>query len=120
MPTYLSENESLYDAKITLAGYIGANEFYSNPLVKAGYQDQVQKIRESYKKFGLNEAAKNVGPDLLKELTVIGSIDNCKDSIIKFVENTKLKTIILGFDLPDQKYNDDFFNKLDKLLTKLE
>jgi len=36
------------------------------------------------------------------------------------LKNTKLKTIILGFDMPKDKYTDDFFAKLDKLLKCLQ
>jgi hypothetical protein len=35
-------------------------------------------------------------------------------------KSTKLKTIILGFDLPEDKYTDEFFEKLDKLLKSLQ
>jgi len=30
------------------------------------------------------------------------------------------KTVILGFDLPEEKYDDDFFEKLDKFLGMLK
>ena len=55
---------------------------------------------------------------LLSDLTVSGSLEECKDKISK--ERDTKKTIILGFDLPKEKYKDDFFDKLDKLLTSLE
>jgi len=38
----------------------------------------------------------------------------------EILKNTKLKTIILGFDMPKDKYTDDFFAKLDKLLKCLQ
>ena len=44
----------------------------------------------------------------------------CKEKINEMVKNTKLKTIILGFDMPKDKYTDDFFTKLDKLLKGLQ
>ena len=106
--------------KMTLAGYIGANEFYSTPLSNAGFQDEVKKIKIMYKKAGLKKAAQNVGDTLLNELTIIGSVDTCKEKINEIIKNTKLKTIILGFDMPKDKYTDDFFAKLDKLLKCLQ
>lgn len=117
VPTFF---ENSNQAKITLASYIGANEFYSTPLVNAGFQEEVEKIKNSYKKFGLKDAAKNVSESLLDELTISGSVQLCKEKICKMIENTKLKTIILGFDLPEDKYTDDFFEKLDKLLKSLQ
>jgi len=38
----------------------------------------------------------------------------------ELIKNTKLKTIIIGFDIPKDKYTDDFFAKLDKLLKSLQ
>lgn len=119
VPTYFDESQEQLQAKMTLAGYLGANEFYSVPLVKAGFQNEVSDIKENYKKFGLKEAAKSVSYELLNDLTVSGSIQVCKEKIRK-KQDSKFKTIILGFDLPKENYTDDFFDKLDKLLTSLE
>ena len=118
IPTYFDVDSN--QAKMTLAGYIGANEFYSTPLSNAGFQDEVKKIKIMYKKAGLKKAAQNVGDTLLNELTIIGSVDTCKEKINEIIKNTKLKTIILGFDMPKDKYTDDFFAKLDKLLKSLQ
>ncbi len=119
VPTYFDESQEQLQAKMTLVGYLGANEFYSVPLVKAGFQNEVSDIKENYKKFGLKEAAKSVSDELLNDLTVSGSIQVCKEKIRK-KQDSKFKTIILGFDLPKENYTDDFFDKLDKLLTSLE
>jgi len=118
VPTYFDENQDQLTVKMTLAGYIGVNEFYSVPLIKAGFQKEVSDIRENYRKFGLKEAAKRVNDKLLNDLTISGSLEECKDKISK--ERDTKKTIILGFDLPKEKYTDDFFDKLDKLLKSLE
>ena len=118
IPTYFDVDSN--QAKMTLAGYIGANEFYSTPLSNAGFQDEVKKIKIMYKKAGLKKAAQNVGDTLLNELTIIGSVDTCKEKINEIIKNTKLKTIILGFDMPKDKYTDNFFAKLDKLLKSLQ
>ena len=118
IPTYFEVDNN--QAKMTLAGYIGANEFYSTPLSNAGFQDDVKKIKGTYEKAGLKKAAQNVGDALLNELTITGSVDTCKEKINEIVKNTKLKTIILGFDMPKDKYTDDFFTKLDKLLKGLQ
>ena len=118
VPTYFADDNN--QAKMTLASYIGANEFYSIPLANAGFQDELEKIKNAYEKVGLNEAAQNVGDALLDELTISGSVDACKEKINEIAKNTKLKTIILGFDLPEDKYTDNFFEKLDKLLKSLQ
>jgi len=118
LPTFFADNTN--QAKMTLASYIGANEFYAISLTNAGFQDEVEKIKNAFEKVGLLEAMQNVGDVLLDELTVSGSVEECKEKISKMIKNTKLKTIILGFDLPEDKYTDDFFEKLDKLLKSLQ
>ncbi|KPU80878.1 hypothetical protein JI55_04490 [Nitrosopumilus sp. PRT-SC01] len=118
LPTFFADNNN--QAKMTLASYIGANEFYAISLTNAGFQDEVEKIKNAFEKVGLWEAMQNVGDVLLDELTVSGSVKECKERISKMIKNTKLKTVILGFDLPEDKYTDDFFEKLDKLLKSLQ
>jgi len=118
LPTFFADNNN--QAKMTLAGYIGANEFYAISLTNAGFQEEVKKIKNAYQKVGLLEAMQNVGDVLLDELTVSGSVEECKEKISKMIKNTKLKTIILGFDLPEDRYTDEFFEKLDKLLKSLQ
>jgi alkanesulfonate monooxygenase SsuD/methylene tetrahydromethanopterin reductase-like flavin-dependent oxidoreductase (luciferase family) len=118
VPTYFADDNN--QAKMTLASYIGANEFYSIPLANSGFQDEVEKIKNAYEKVGLKEAAQIVGDKLVDELTVSGSVYVCKEKISKIAKYTKLKTIILGFDLPEDKYTDGFFEKLDKLLKSLQ
>ena len=118
LPTFFSDNNN--QAKMTLAGYIGANEFYAISLTNAGFKEEVKKIKSTYEKGGLLEAMQNVADILLDELTVSGSVEQCKEKIKKITKSTKLKTIILGFDLPENKYTDDFFEKLDKLLKSLQ
>jgi len=118
LPTFFADNTN--QAKMTLASYIGANEFYAISLTNAGFQDEVEKIKNAFEKVGLLEAMQNVGDVLLDELTVSGSVKECKERISKIIKNTKLKTVILGFDLPEDKYTDDFFEKLDKLLKSLQ
>ena len=118
IPTFFEEDGK--QARMTLASYIGANKFYSIPLANAGFKEDIERIKNSYEKSGLKDAAQNVGESLLAELTISGSVKSCKEKICKMIENTKLKTIILGFDLPEDKYTDDFFEKLDKLLKCLQ
>ena len=118
IPTYFADNND--QAKNTLASYIGANEFYSISLAKAGFKDEVEKIKNAFDNVGLKEAAQNVGDKLLEELTISGSVEECNEKISKMAKSTKLKAIILGFDLPEDKYTDEFFEKLDKLLKSLQ
>ena len=118
LPTFFADNND--QAKMTLASYIGANEFYAISLTNAGFQEEVKKIKNAFNKVGLWEAAQNVADVLLEELTISGSVEECKEKISKMAKSTKLKTIILGFDLPEDKYTDEFFEKLDKLLKSLQ
>jgi len=56
IPTYFDVDSN--QAKMTLAGYIGANEFYSTPLANAGFQDKVKKIKKVAKKKVAKKKAK--------------------------------------------------------------
>jgi hypothetical protein len=114
VPVYF---EDKIQAKMTLAGYIGANEFYARPLIKSGFGNEVSEIRRTFAKAGLLEAANKVSEKLLEEIAI--SADSCKEQL-EHIAKTRLKTVILGFDLPKEKYTDDFFEKLDKLLTGLK
>jgi len=118
IPTYFSDNND--QARMTLASYIGANEFYAISLANAGFKEQVEKIKNDFQTVGLWGAMKNVGDDLLEELTISGSVEQCKEKISKMAKSTRLKTIILGFDLAEYEYTDEFFEKLDKLLKSLQ
>ena len=117
-PTYFDSSE--FTSKMTLAGYIGANEFYGKALINEGFQKEVSNIREAFSRFGLKEASKKVSEKLVKELTITGALEECKEKILGIRNTTKLKTVILGFDLPEEKYDDDFFEKLDKFLGMLK
>ena len=88
IPTYLDVDSN--QAKMTLAGYIGANEFYSTPLSNAGFQDEVKKIKNAYENDGLKKAAQNVENTLLDELTIIGSVDTCKEKINEIINKIKI------------------------------
>ena len=118
LPT--SFDDSGLTAKMTIAGYIGGNEFYGKALINEGFQKDVSDIRDAFSKFGLKEASKKVSENLVKELAIVGSVEECKEKILEIEKTTKLKTVILGFDLPEEKYDDIFFEKLDKLLGMLK
>jgi alkanesulfonate monooxygenase SsuD/methylene tetrahydromethanopterin reductase-like flavin-dependent oxidoreductase (luciferase family) len=89
-------------------------------LINEGFQKDVSDIREAFSKFGLKEASKKVSENLVEELAIVGSVEECKEKILEIEKTTKLKTVILGFDLPEEKYDDVFFEKLDKLLGMLK
>ena len=46
LPTFFSDNNN--QAKMTLDGYICANEFYAISLTNAGFQEEVEKIKRAY------------------------------------------------------------------------
>lgn len=119
VPTYILEQDN-FQAKMTLGSYIGANEFYSKPLAKAGFESEVKKIKSTYDDLGLKEAAKNVSDRLLDELVVFGTTQDCAKKISEKKKDLPLSSIILGFDLPESGYTDNFFNKLEKLLRDIK
>jgi alkanesulfonate monooxygenase SsuD/methylene tetrahydromethanopterin reductase-like flavin-dependent oxidoreductase (luciferase family) len=112
-PTYLENAKT--GAKITIAGYVGANEFYSRPLEKAGYKKEVRMIRQTFARNGLHEAARHVSDKMVLELATFGSIRECAEKTRQFADRTKIKTVIAGFDLPKDAYGIGFFKNLEKL-----
>ena len=108
--------ENLKAAKATLAKYIGANEFYSNPLSEE-FESEVTEIRESFNKFGLSKTIEKVSDDLVKELTICGTPTHCRQMLDSFQEETGCKTVIAGFDLPKEGFDSKFFENLEKMLA---
>ncbi len=117
IPTFIDTYDGNKLAKKTLAGYIGANQFYSKPLLRNGFKEDVLKIIDIYTKFGFAEACKVVSNQLVEELTIIGSADECIEKIRKYQKTTGVDTIITGYDLAKDEFNVDFFKKLDRLLS---
>ena len=117
VPTYV-DSGNFKAAKTTLAKYIGANEFYSNPLSKE-FENEVMEIRETFKKFGLAETIEKVSDDLAKELTICGTPTHCRQMLDNFQEETGCKTVIAGFDLPKEGFDSKFFENLKKLLAMM-
>ena len=119
VPTYFAKQNS-FQAKMTLASYIGANEFYSKPLAKAGFESELKKIRSIYNNLGLKEAAKNVSDKLVDELVVSGTPQECAKKIFDLKKDSHQSSIILGFDLPESGYTNNFFNELENLLKDIK
>ncbi|MBM3895056.1 MAG: LLM class flavin-dependent oxidoreductase [Thaumarchaeota archaeon] len=118
VPTYLDSSENLNAAKATLAKYIGANEFYSNPLSDE-FGKEVMEIRKTFKEFGFTKTIEKVSDSLVKELTVCGTPTHCREMLDNFQKETGCKTVIAGFDLPKEGYDPTFFENLRKLLAMM-
>lgn len=120
VPTYIITEQDSFQAKMTLASYLGANEFYSKPLAKAGFESEVNKIKSIHNDLGLKEAAKNISDKLIDELVVFGSPQECAKKIFDKKKDLPLSSIILGFDLPESGYTNNFFNELENLLRDIK
>jgi alkanesulfonate monooxygenase SsuD/methylene tetrahydromethanopterin reductase-like flavin-dependent oxidoreductase (luciferase family) len=119
-PTYIEDGRSAEQmARMTIANYVGANEFYSKPLEKSGYKKEVMAIRQNFAKYGLAEAARLVTHKMVTELATVGNAKECAGQISQYADRTKIKTVVAGFDLPKNGYNADFFLKLEKLAGRL-
>jgi alkanesulfonate monooxygenase SsuD/methylene tetrahydromethanopterin reductase-like flavin-dependent oxidoreductase (luciferase family) len=119
-PTYIEEDKNAENmARMTIANYIGANEFYSKPLERVGFKKQTFAIRENFLKHGLAEAARHVSYKMIKELATFGNARECAEEMLQHVDRTKIKIAVAGFDLPKNSYNSNFFEKLQKLARRL-
>ncbi len=106
------------DVKTTVAGYLGANGFYGEPLAAAGFD--VASIRDAYVREGVRGGARMVGDRMLDEVQAVwGTPESCARAIRGMAQKSEADVLVLGFDLPPDRYDDAFFEGLDTLLRGL-
>ncbi len=106
------------DVKTTVAGYLGANGFYGEPLAAAGFD--VAGIRDAYVREGVRGGARMVGDRMLDEVQAVwGTPESCARAIRGMAQKSEADVLVLGFDLPPDRYDDAFFEGLDTLLRGL-
>jgi len=117
-PTFLNSSiqEAKKSAQMTIASYVSANEFYSNPLKNSGFEDEVQGITQNFKSGGLHAASEQVSEKMISELATFGAASDCKRKLNQCYSNLQINTIISGFDLPKDDYNEEFYNNLLELI----
>jgi alkanesulfonate monooxygenase SsuD/methylene tetrahydromethanopterin reductase-like flavin-dependent oxidoreductase (luciferase family) len=120
LPTCVDNNEKKARnvLRLTIANYVGANEFYSKPLEKIGFKKEIDIIRENFQRHDLASASVHVSDEMIEALGVFGSSKECAIKIADYSERVKIKTVIAGFDLSRSGYNVDFFKNLDNLVSK--
>ncbi len=80
-----------------MAFYISVGSIYYESLIKTKYKSEVEKIYNDYNKYGLGESIKNITDEMLNDLVIAGSINDC-NSQIKRVRK-------IGIDLPILQMN---------------
>ena len=120
VPTYItdSKQKGRTSLRMTIANYVGANQFYSKPLERMGFKKEVRLIRENFLRCGLIAASEQVSHKMVEELSVFGDVKECAVKINEYAERTKIKTVVAAFDLPSNGYNMDFFRNLHKLARR--
>ncbi len=120
LPTYINdyEKKSRNALRLTIANYIGANEFYSKPLEKIGFKKEVHIIRQNFLKHGLVAASVHVSDKMAEELGIFGGAKECAIKMKEFSERAKIKTVVAAFDLPKNGYDKDFFKNLHGLASR--
>ncbi|MEO9365904.1 MULTISPECIES: LLM class flavin-dependent oxidoreductase [Candidatus Nitrosocaldus] len=78
-------------AKKSIAFYTAVGSIYARFLAEHGFKDEVEHIREEYRRNGLKDIHMLVSDRMLSSLALAGSIDDC----IK-----QLRSFIKGIDLP--------------------
>ena len=69
----------------TLSFYVAVGKYYSKFLQENGFADEVEKIKQEYRKGG-DSAADAVTDRMLDSLTVSGTPEECRRSLSKFLE----------------------------------
>jgi alkanesulfonate monooxygenase SsuD/methylene tetrahydromethanopterin reductase-like flavin-dependent oxidoreductase (luciferase family) len=113
-----SEKKGRNSLRMTIANYVGANEFYSKPLERAGFVKEVKIIRKNFLKYGLASAAAKVTDKMIEALGVCGDPAKCATGIKEFSERTGLKTVVTGFDLPRQEYSKEFLKNIERFSSE--
>jgi 5,10-methylenetetrahydromethanopterin reductase len=116
LPSYISDSEKKgrNSLRMTIANYVGANEFYSRPLEMAGFVREVEIIRKNFLTYGLTAAAAKVTDRMIEALGIFGNSAKCIAGINEFSEMTGLKTVVAGFDLSRQEYNKEFLKNIER------
>lgn len=81
----------------TLVFYISVGKIYYKYLQKTKYGDIVKKIYYDYHKYGVDESIRNITPEILNDLVVAGSVNDCIYQIKGFMKT--------GIDLPILQVN---------------
>lgn len=84
-------------ASKTLAFYISVGKFYYKYLLHSIYSDSVKKIYSDYHKLGIDEAIKNITPEMLNDLVISGTVNECEYKIKQIIKK--------GVDLPILQVN---------------
>jgi len=118
-PTFLNsaKDKAKKSAQMTIASYVGANEFYSNPLKSSGFGDEVKRILQNFKSSGLHAASDEVSEKMIQELATFGTVHDCKTELNQCYSNLQINSVISGFDLPKDYYNEEFFKNLSELIN---
>ncbi len=79
-------------AKKSIAFYIAVGSIYARFLAEHGFKDEVEQIREEYRRNGLKDIHMYVSERMLNSLALAGSVDECIKQLYQFVSK--------GIDLP--------------------
>ena len=113
-----SIHDAHMDVKRTVAGYVGANGFYGKPLSTAGFD--VAGIQNAYNKEGVQGGARMIDDRMLEEIQAVwGTPESCARMIRHMAQKSETDVLVLGFDLPSDRYDNAFFEGLDMLLQRL-
>lgn len=84
-------------AKKTLAFYISVGKIYRKFLANNGYSSETKNIYEEFKYDGLKSNYEQVSEEMLDDLTICGTPEECRTKLDRFKET--------GIDLPIIQFN---------------
>jgi len=97
--TCVSDNSGIavMRAKQTLAFYVAVGKIYREFLASNGFAKETKSIFDEFQKSGLKSTHELVTDDMLKELTISGTPEECKIQLDQFIQT--------GIDLPIIQFN---------------
>ena len=69
----------------TLAFYIAVGKYYNEFLSSHGFENQVEQITTEYQNHGIENISKFVTDPMLDSLTIYGTVEDCINSLKRFV-----------------------------------
>jgi alkanesulfonate monooxygenase SsuD/methylene tetrahydromethanopterin reductase-like flavin-dependent oxidoreductase (luciferase family) len=91
------EEMAINRAKKTLAFYISVGKIYREFLAKNGFSNEINNIYGEFSKSGFKSNYELIPEKMLKELTIAGTPEQCRQHLLKFRD--------VGIDMPIIQFN---------------
>ncbi|MCS6767460.1 MAG: LLM class flavin-dependent oxidoreductase [Candidatus Nitrosocaldus sp.] len=79
----------------SIAFYTAVGSIYARFLAEHGFRDEVEQIRDEYRRNGLRDVHAHVSEDMLDSLAIAGDVDECVERLRSFIASGVTLPILL-------------------------